>query len=489
MINSTFFLLLVNLALTPLYAFVPKVGESVYARYWDDGINREYWYDAIVKKVHPNNQVTISFSPKKRPERVDLEKIISKELTNVKLKKGDKVITFARLARDGKQKIYKTAIVDRYNSQQNAYLVAFVEEAAGKKFVKREDLRIFRTANSEGAGACNRVNLLRYKWTKLRQLPQYDQRDTHMCYAFSGNQLFNHWKELNGLRITESLALGSNVYSALLARLYINDERRSSLNIGNLYNVIGGIKKYGMCQDVVIQESLHKFSKKHQIDPLSFIQVTSFLMDNMNQKFGDSRGWFWNARYRDDAKKKAVQLFDQSQYRDNKININKILDLMWPYIQSGNYVSFLKDVFQDCFKKENTYLISSKIPYPKWVAKGNDPKSFLDLKNSALQLLNRPKNKNTPLGITYCLNLLTKRNYVGLNDNNEKMNHCSPHVSLIVGKRVRNFYCEFLVRNTWGNYCDKYDWECLKDEKGNELGVWIDANMLMRNTLGIYYLP
>ena len=37
---------------------------------------------------------------------------------------------------------------------------------------------------------------------------------------------------------------------------------------------------------------------------------------------------------------------------------------------------------------------------------------------------------------------------------------CGNHASIIIGKKKIGGKCHYLVRNTWGKDCSKYDWKC-----------------------------
>ena len=90
--------------------------------------------------------------------------------------------------------------------------------------------------------------------------------------------------------------------------------------------------------------------------------------------------------------------------------------------------------------------------------------------------------KKEPVAISYNANLLYDRKL-----KSSSLNETQNHSSIIVGKRVRNKHCEFLIKNSWGDYCD-YDWECQKDQNGKEIGVWVNSFDLMLHTPSFFYL-
>jgi hypothetical protein len=102
------------------------------------------------------------------------------------------------------------------------------------------------------------------------------------------------------------------------------------------------------------------------------------------------------------------------------------------------------------------------------------------------------KSKPQPTAITYCSSILTQwRIYEGAAKDGvtkERLlkSDCRGHSSLVIGRRMNPSAgkCEYLVRNSWGTSCYPYsrDWSC---ENGN---IWVEADVLTRNTYGYFYL-
>jgi len=362
-------------------------------------------------------------------------------------------------------------------------------------FMKYILLLLFLSPSLFAAPGCEkRVNLLMHKWIKHRQMPQFGQGHAGICYAYGAMQMAGNWREVNGLRITQNIALPNGIYAGLLERAYkqesTNKYDKSTLDQGSISSTISGIRKYGMCKTDVIQRSIKKFAKKKDINLNAFYEFTKSYILPYNERLPKEKFWwkltFWKSKEtrmtegRAKAKKKATEKAAKkmSSYRDrfgmvDQMDIEKIRDVMEPYIDNHDYVGFFKDVFSDCFKKENIYLKSQKLP-PLFMIKNKNHKKTTQ---RIVELLDR--KKPTWLGMSYDHHIL-RNQYHKFNE--------STHVSLIVGKRVRNNRCQFLVRNSWGNFC-KYDsaWECKKDPGGREVGLWMDAEKLVSNIRSVYY--
>ena len=135
-------------------------------------------------------------------------------------------------------------------------------------------------------------------------------------------------------------------------------------------------------------------------------------------------------------------------------------------------------------KKESIILNSKKLP--RLTIKGKrDLKDPMKLYKLMTKQLNR--KKSTGMGISYCAKVLKKPQYVGFIGRRTSIDSkCGNHASLVVGKRARGGKCQFLVRNTWGNSC-RYKWECERNKKGKEEGIWIDAEALINNIYELQY--
>jgi len=131
----------------------------------------------------------------------------------------------------------------------------------------------------------------------------------------------------------------------------------------------------------------------------------------------------------------------------------------------SDYKGYAQNVFKECFKKENIYLGTLNLPN---ISKETNPAKFVPTIISNL-------DRKNPMVVGYSHQLL--REGGGTFNKIKYLINFADHESVLIGKRVRGKKCQFLLKNTWGNYC-KYAWECQKSPNGGEIGAWIDADSL-----------
>jgi hypothetical protein len=98
------------------------------------------------------------------------------------------------------------------------------------------------------------------------------------------------------------------------------------------------------------------------------------------------------------------------------------------------------------------------------------------------EVLTEPKPM--PVGITYCADVLDKRDATGVDpvDGKHSSKICTDtglHSSIIIGRRVRGSQCQYLVRNSWGRACKRYD-TANQCEEGK---IWVESADLIRNII------
>ena len=117
------------------------------------------------------------------------------------------------------------------------------------------------------------------------------------------------------------------------------------------------------------------------------------------------------------------------------------------YLEKNDFGGVMVKIFRKCFKKENIYLISLKLPdLEEDFLRDGLEKHFISKMN---RLLLRPKPP--PISISYCVNLLQNKKYDGKSNTRIKSD-CHGHASILLGQRERG-RCEFLLRNTLGSEC------------------------------------
>ncbi len=325
------------------------------------------------------------------------------------------------------------------------------------------------------SSSCKRVNLLYKKWGMFkRQMPLYDQGENGICYAYAASQMTDYWREINGLQL-KGMKMGQStpVFAAILARLYKGIDKRETLNAGSPKTALLAIKDFGMCDERTIQRSIDKFANKKGLSP---------------EKFLDGIERFFSLHRKDNKGGLMTSFFTpleklRKKYFWTDVDFSRVERVMKPYLEKNDFAGLMVKIFRKCFKKENIYLNSLRLPdlEENFLRDGYE-RHFISKINRLLL-----RAKATPVAISYCANLLQNKRYNG-RLNTKMKSDCHGHASILVGQRERGGRCEFLLRNTWGSEC-MYDWECQKDslKNGNTVGVWIDARKLMDNTHSFIY--
>lgn len=316
------------------------------------------------------------------------------------------------------------------------------------------------------------VNLMSESWGHTSKVPNLDQGPVGICYSHAATTLIDLWRDLHGLKLTKQMAYSNPQYAALLYKM--TDKETNTLDSGSAQVTIDEVRKYGMCRFDVIEQSMNSFALNKKISTRDWYAITEWFFESYNSKLQKEIV---------DAPNKAEKLkeiFLRFNKKDRVKNIfdngdfQKIYESMEPYLLSKDYKAYARDVFSACFKKENIYLPTLRLPPLVSIYQN------LKLTDYLIEQLDR---KN-PVGITYKASVLTsddkflKRIELFFSD--------SDHQSVIVGKRVRDNQCQFLLKNSWGNYCG-YKWECQKNSKGEEVGVWVDGRALIMASKDIFY--
>jgi hypothetical protein len=317
--------------------------------------------------------------------------------------------------------------------------------------------------------------------------------------------------------------------AGLLSRAYQMEVKRQVAKLDTLAggfsaNVVEALKYYGMCSPDLIHSSLAKFYKeKGAVDPQKFYFLTLYFITY------DGPGGLKNAtqaknQFKQTISKKEAQEAAMETFKSIKgskmekwlnglekdVELEVITEALVPYLINEDYVAFLQDVFGDCLKKGAPKEFYKSIP-PVRHCDFNDLKTPKKVYDIIIGELNRPRIKiaskaagrfptvgvshldsgSSGLGISYCSRVIKNRNFKGLKKDRSDFatDDCGNHASLIVGKRARGGRCQFMVRNTWGDSC-RYDWECEKNQQGQEEGFWVDAENLVNNIYKLdYFIP
>lgn len=401
----------------------------------------------------------------------------------------------------------------------------------GKKnfeLVTRDQVTPLDTINEINVPECSRKNVL-YFWNNAYNMPQYNQGPDGICYAYAGIQLIDMYRVVyqDGQK-GKQIDLSNAVMAGLLSRAYQMKVQKQVAKVETLAggfsgNVIEALKYYGMCSPQAIHSSLAKFYKdKGSVDPQKFYFLTLYFITYDGpgglKNSVQAKKQFKQTISRKEAEEAAVETMKSIKGSkmdkwlsgmENDVEMEAVTEALLPYLMNEDYVAFLQDVFSDCMKNDPNKEFYKGVPPTRHcdMADLKDPRKVYDIITGELD---RPRIKvastgpghfptvgisghesgSTGIGISYCSRVVKNRNVRGLTpDRSGFTNNCGNHASIIVGKRARGGRCQFMVRNTWGDSC-KYDWECEKNQQGQEEGFWVDAEALVNNIYKLdYFIP
>ncbi len=360
--------------------------------------------------------------------------------------------------------------------------------------------------NSKWKTAALKTMVSKGKWDHyIKQMPLYDQGQVGICYAYSAIQLLDHWRETKQHTFGKTFAgkkysykkmgVSSPVYAALLTRIVQEKgnpyQNKTNLDAGNINLALKMIKKMGMCREDVIQKAINQYAGKNSIDQGEFTELVHLLFLNFPTNPDQLRKM-------SDKQIKDKLFYGKFNYVGRKIgddgNIAKIFRTIGANLRNGNLTNFMHYIFKDCLDEKNIYKLSKNIPDPKNIMIRKD--NVESMKKHLRTLLNRKDAQ--PVGVGYCSEFLKNKRYVGTKPHGQPSyagqmvtrdpKTCGGHASIIIGQKKIGGRCHYLIRNTWGKDCSKYDWKCETIGKGEGMGIWVEEGALFKNLMSMTYL-
>tara|TARA_B100000029_G_scaffold128756_1_gene122281 strand:- start:120 stop:1232 length:1113 start_codon:yes stop_codon:yes gene_type:complete len=347
--------------------------------------------------------------------------------------------------------------------------------------------------------SCKRVILQREKWGDLqyKNMPVYDQGQLGICYSYAAIQLIDYWRKTNFFKKGVQLALGiknmplsSPFFGAYLQRkqawgLFSRAGRRN-IERGLIEDVINAVRKGGMCRIDIVNQGLNTMAKKYDIPPETLVSFTHQLL----QEYNEQTNFF--QRLSNKSPQKFVKKYLQRKFKCSGppyqgicVRHFEVFSQFYPLFKKNNYISFLDEAFKDCYKPNGKYPWANNLPRPKKY-KTTSAKKF---QKKLIELLTRPNPQ--PIAVGYCSKFLRRKNYIGKNRIGFTDPDCGPHASIVIGMRERNQKCEFMIRNSWGNSCKDYVWDCEYTRgraRSEGHGIWVDGIAFTKNILNITWL-
>lgn len=356
-------------------------------------------------------------------------------------------------------------------------------------------------AFSVSAQECKRVYLPRKKWSlELRNMPNYNQGTTGICYAYAAVQLVDYWRLTHGPRITKDIMLSDPLYAAYITKK--NDfmsrvvgkfgpQTGTPLDVGFGKSTIDAIRKNGMCREDIIQKSIAQFAKKFSLPPNIVIEVLHGVYADWHEKKGSLKFYQkWRPQYTEELVDAYTPYRCKKRPKTASCKGSKeFINLIIKNFQKGKSMEIYDNIFSLCNKPKSIILPTKRLP----PVETHTWKSQNYYKRKIIERLD--KKNAQPVIISYCADILYNDKHDGLlRTNSPRPGKCSQHLSLIAGKRTRNGKCQFFLKNTWGENCnwDYSDkWECATGRGSNNrsvFGMWLDADDLTRNVFQVTYL-
>lgn len=339
---------------------------------------------------------------------------------------------------------------------------------------------------------CNTVNLITAKNSPFTKIPVYDQDGVGICYAYAASQLIDYHLIKNG---------GSRSVHPLWAALkYTDSEKQKQISSGNTYETILALKKYGNCDQKKVSNAIKLWASKANVKEAEVIHLIEKLAPEMKsllskKRVSDPKANSLNAKEVETAINKAIEL--HAPYCSPGATWDKLLPSLRPLLVLNSTELLSHLVMPDC----SSNITELKLPNPTKLSSSSD--------SGWSNIIQNKLSNNTPISISYCATVLKSGpSYDGITErggiftNNKYSKNCGFHESLIVGKKLINNQCHFLLRNSWGSGfgSSTKKWNCLcKNKKtGSYLdnctankhnngqytveGCWVNAEALAKNT-------
>ncbi len=332
-------------------------------------------------------------------------------------------------------------------------LVFAIQASMIFKAVRTAAFTIALTASSLAqAGSCEEVNLTDQHQV-FHGIPTFDQGGGQICYAYTAAQL------VEGERVAQG-------------HVFRREEAISPMSIALNYALANGqqnLQQGGItCHAIEAMGNRSACPSAKSFKNLDDVAIYIAQFENCRAKKSSADCLTISSKV---GSARAVQLLSQS---------NPLF-----------YVKAIED--QMCFEKDR---IRVNIPKCEMVNEETFTADLYRAKADAVFNLRRPK----PVEIGFSAHLLSysgfpAKKYVisrkAEDDGFMFSIRYKPHSSMLLGRRLKNNKCQYLLRNSMGrSFCpsglvQSAGWEC--DAKSE--GIWINAKELFDATFEISYLP
>ena len=334
---------------------------------------------------------------------------------------------------------------------------------------------------------CQTKNLLRPVISPFNQIPVYDQGAARACYAYTSSVLANYHFIKKG-------AYKKVVHPIWVANVSTSPGDANGFTSGFPVHSLNAVMAQKNCSHDVVEKELQRWGKRTNLSPTDLVAFLDSFTVEANKVLGG---------------RPAARL-SQSKYKEIFKALNCKTPLVWDglasFLEINRIIStreFMeKLILRACFTN-STYV---SFPKPKFTGK------FFQAEKTSVHIAQVLDTNDSPVEISYCANALYNPSYGGIvrtNNNPQKRADCQPHSSVIVGKKLVNNQCHFLLRNSWGPSFNRsnrsYKCYCRNKKTGHFAdnctaathntgeytveGCWIPATVLNNNVFGQVYIP
>lgn len=329
--------------------------------------------------------------------------------------------------------------------------------------------------------SCSEINLYNDVNNPLREMPVCDQGPLGVCYATTAAQMINY--QLLGKK-------GQSVSVHPLWVAYVYKLGKKKFSSGLADKSADAVRRHGVCPAPVVEKSIKDF--------VGSTWMSGYQLFCIMEKYRE----FWTSESQaEEAYKKAHQncmgwsYFNQSTYDD----INELIRDSYGNLSRPEPSKMARKVMATCFEPGVIQKPSISRIEDKCTHCTDD-----EIKDEVAKTLRKKK----VVGIDYCAEVLTNNKYDGIGNGrnssfqwtprSSKINDdktCGHHSSMVVGQKVINNKCHYLLRNSWGTrkysqwpncVCEEFNGNYVDCQYGQapykSVSCWVGADELTKNT-------
>jgi len=314
----------------------------------------------------------------------------------------------------------------------------------------------------------------------MSKIPVYDQSGVGICYSYAASALIDAYRFSHG--DSNYGHFTSPVYSSVITK---EQDEGSSIEGGQIFNVIKYVKEHGSCS--------HQAIIKRWGDTYVNIYAIDYLISKFN-------------KFKSDYQKLCLK---KHSYVKNihdallgcttverasvslPVSLVPTIDVIEKYLEQENPFTFVRKIMEKTCEGNTLMVDLPDLRTEIFDQQFSD--SFDEARNKIKSLIDGKLNQSNPqpVGISFCSTIFkegkghrsisTRNTYLSYFVDDYEGENCLPHAAAVIGRRMHEGKCQYLIRNSYGTDCYKYNWPC---EGGN---VWIDEEDIFDNTFQLNY--